>query len=107
MVAISNLIDINSQQILRNIGYCAGCTPSARIESLINEYVENTCELIEPSYSYVVRDIEGVQGSIAFIEGSVTFHSEVIARLLEQCEKVAVFVLTIGNRLEEMVCHLS
>ena len=107
MVAISNLIDINSQQILHNIGYCAGCVPSARIKSLINEYAENTRNLIEPSYSYVVRGINLVQGSRVVIEGSVTFHSEVIARLLEQCEKVAVFLATIGNRLEEMACHLA
>ena len=107
MLAISNQIDIDRQQVLRSIGYCADCTPSARIESLINEYVENTCHLIEPSYSYVVRDIESVQGSRVVIEGSVIFESKVIARLLEQCEKVAVFALTIGNRLEEMVCHLA
>jgi len=107
MVAISNQIDIDTQQVLHNIGYCADCTPSARIESLINEYIANTCHLIEPSYSYVVRGISLVQGSRIVIEGSVTFQSEVIARLLEQCEKVAVFLVTIGNRLEEMVCHLA
>ena len=107
MVAISNQIDIDTQQVLHNIGYCADCTPSARIESLINEYIENTCHLIEPSYSYVVRGVSLVQGSRIVIEGSVTFQSEVIARLLEQCEKVAVFLVTIGNRLEEMVCHLA
>ena len=107
MVTITNEIDIDSQRVLRSIGCGADCIPSARIESLINEYVDNVCHLIEPSYSYVVRDITLVQGSRVVIEGSITFRSRVIARLLKQCDKVVVFVATIGNRLEEMVCHLA
>lgn len=107
MVAISNQIDIDSQQVLHRIGYDTDRRPSARMESLINEYVDNVCHLIEPSYSYVVRDIELVQGPLVVIEGFVTFKSKVIARLLEQCGKVAVFALTIGNRLEEMVGRLA
>jgi len=106
MVAITNEIDIDSQQVLRSIGCGADCIPSARIETLINEYVDNVSHLIEPSYSYVVKDVEWVQGSIAFIEDSIIFKSQIIARLLERCEKVAVFALTIGNRLEEMVGQL-
>jgi len=107
MVAISNRIDIDIRQVFRNIGYCTDCKPSARIESLINEYVDNVCHLIEPSYSYVIRDIDMVQGPLVVIEGSIIFQSEVIARLLEQCEKVAVFTLTIGSHLEEMVSRLA
>jgi len=107
MLAIREPINIDSQDVLHNIGYCADCTPSARIESLVNEYVENTCHLIDPSYSYVIRDISLVEGSRVTIEGPITFQSDVIAQLLEQCEKVAVFIATIGNRLEEMVSHLA
>ncbi|MBA7643721.1 hypothetical protein ES703_51453 [subsurface metagenome] len=107
MVAISNRIDIDSQQVLHNIGYGTDYEPSARIESLVNEYVENTCHLIEPSYSYVIRGISSVKGSRVVIEGSFTFRSEVVAQLVEQCEKVALFIATIGSRLEEMVCHLA
>lgn len=107
MVAISNRIDIDSQQVLHNIGYGTDYEPSARIESLVNEYVENTCHLIEPSYSYVIRGISSVKGSRVVIEGSFTFKSEVVAQLVEQCEKVALFIATIGSRLEEMVCYLA
>ena len=59
------------------------------------------------SYSYIIRDVEWVEDSVAFIEDSIIFKSQVIARLLEQCEKVAVFALTIGNHLEEMVYQLA
>ena len=107
MVAISDEIDIDRAQVLHNIGYGADYKPSARIMSLINEYIENAHNLIAPSYSYVIRDIKSVKGPRVVIEGSVTFQSEVIAQLLEQCEKVAVFALTIGNHLEELVAHLA
>jgi len=75
--------------------------------SLVNEYLENATQLIDVSYSYIIRDVEWVQNSITFIEGSIIFKSQVIARLLERCEKVAVFALTIGNHLGEMVCQLA
>lgn len=105
--AIRNELDIDTEQVLHHIGYDTGHTPSARIESLVKEYADNICHLIEPSYSYVIRDINSVRGSRMFIEGSVTFRSNVIAQLLGQCHKVAVFVLTIGSRLGDMVRQLS
>ena len=42
------------------------------------------------------------QGSISFIRDEVIFKSQVIARLLEQCQQVVIFAVTIGNRLEEI-----
>ena len=104
---IRNEFDIDKQQVLNHMGYGAGGAPSARVESLVKEYADNICHLIEPSYLYVIRDINSVRGSRVFIEGSVTFRSNVIAQLLEQCQKVAVFVVTIGGRLEEVVRQLA
>ena len=100
-------IEIDKKQVCHYIGYDAHYKSPSRISSLIDEYIENAHRLIEPSYSYVIKDIEQVQGSIVVIEGSITFESQVTARLLEQCYKVAVFLVTIGARLEEMVCQLA
>ena len=105
--AIRNEFAIDTGQVLNRIGYGTNGVPSARVESLVREYADNICHLIEPSYSHVIRDINSVRGSRVFIEGSVTFRSNVIARLLERCQKVAVFVLTVGGRLGEMVRQLS
>ena len=107
MVAIDDAIDIDRSRVLQSIGYDTDYKPSTRIMSLINEYIDNAHNLISPLYSYVIRDIESVHGSRVEIEGSVVFQSGVIARMLEQCEKVAVFALTIGNHLEELVAHLA
>ena len=105
--SIRNEFDIDTEQVFNRMGYGTDGVPSARIESLVKEYADNISHLVEPSYSYVIRDINSVRGSRVFIEGSVTFRSNIIARLLEQCQKVAVFVLTIGGRLGEVVRQLS
>ena len=100
-------IEIDRKQVCHYAGYESDDKPSARISSLIDEYIENAHQLLEPSYSYVVRDIERVQGSLVVIEDSITFESQVIAQMLEQCHKVAVFLVTIGDYLEEAICWLT
>ena len=92
---------------MHNIGYDTNCRLSTRIASLIDEYVENAYYLIEPSYSCVIRDINLVQDSHVVIESEIVFESKVIAPLLEQCEKAAVFLVTIGEHLEEMAHRLA
>jgi len=100
-------IEIDTQQVLQNIGYSTRRKPPARVVSLINEYVKNAHQLIEPSYSYTIRNIERVRHSSIFIEGSIVFRSGALARLLEQCGKITVFVVTIGNHLEETALRLA
>jgi len=107
MVVISNRFGIDRRQVWHEIGYGTDCKPPARMASLVNEYVENAYHLIAPSYSGVIRDIKSVKGSRVIIEGPIVFQSRIIARLLEQCHKAAVFLVTIGDYLEEMVCHLA
>ena len=107
MVTTSDGININAERVFRDIGYCADCEPSVRMLSLVNEYVENARDLIDPSYACIIRNIKSVNGSRIVIEGSITFKSEVIARLLEQCEKAALFLVTIGKYLEETTYRLA
>jgi len=109
MLAISNQIsiDIDRKQVLCDIGYDTNYEPPSRVVSLVNDYLEHANYLIDMSYSYVIKHIDLVQDSSVSIESSITFESEIIAHLLERCEKVAVFVATIGNRLEEMACRLA
>ena len=107
MLALTNPIVVDKQKVLNRIGYANEYQPSARIMSLVNDYIENYHDLLSPSYSYTIKDVVSVEGSIVTIEGSIQFKSKVIARLLEPCEKVAVFALTVGNYLEKMVAYLA
>ena len=112
MVTISKWIDIekieiSKKEVCRNLGYISDYKLRPRISSLIDGYLENTYQLIEPIYSYVIRDVELVRRSCVFIDGSVMFESKVISSLLKPCNKAAMFVATIGNRLEEMSHKLA
>ncbi len=99
--------EINRKQVCNYVGYGSDYKLPTRVLSLVDEYVEHAQHLIEPSYSCVIRDIKLVRDSIVVIEDSIVFRSKVIAHLLEQCEKVAVFLVTIGGHLEETVCQLA
>ncbi|MFC2017995.1 vitamin B12 dependent-methionine synthase activation domain-containing protein [Chloroflexota bacterium] len=112
MVTATNLIDardvrIDKKRVYRRIGYSPGNRVSARISNLIDDYIDNVDHIIEPAYSYVIRDVEWVQESRVFIDGSITLESKVIAQLLEQCNKVAMFIMTIGSHLEETTRQLA
>ena len=106
-MAESKQVDIDKQQVLNTIGYGDDYQPSARIISIVNDYIDNYHDLIAPSYSHTIKDIVSVKGDCVTIEDSITFESKVIARLLERCDQVAVFALTIGNHLEELVSYLA
>lgn len=107
MPAIDSQLDIDRQQVLTHIGYAEDNRPSGRVASMVNDYLENYHDLLSPAYTYALRDIITVKDDRVTIEGSVVFRSKVIARLLERCDKVAVFALTIGSYMEEMVAHLA
>jgi hypothetical protein len=104
--------DINSfseekQDVLSRIGYGAANAVSTRIISLVDDYIDNYHDFIAPSFSYVYRDIEAVDGYLIDIGDSIIIESRVLARLLQRCEQVAVFALTIGGYLEELVTYLA
>ncbi|MFC1971529.1 vitamin B12 dependent-methionine synthase activation domain-containing protein [Chloroflexota bacterium] len=107
MLKANNELGIDRQEVLSFIGYADDYEPSARIVSLVNDYIDNYHDLLSPSFAYVIKDIMSVQGDRIILEDSIILKSKVLARLLEKCEKVAVFVLTIGNHLEDMVSHLA
>jgi hypothetical protein len=100
-------IEIDKKQVCQYIGYDDDQHLSARISSLIDDYAEHAHSLINPLFSYVIKDVEWARGSISLIEGSVIFKSRIIARLLEHCPQVAIFVVTIGKYLEETAWQLA
>jgi len=100
-------IEIDKKQVCHYIGYEDNHKLSARISSLIDDYAEHAHYLINPLYSYIIKDVEWARGSITFIEDSIILKSQVIAQLLEHCNQVAVFLVTIGKYLEETAFQLA
>lgn len=106
MLVFDNKIAIEKQKVLNQIGYDDEVEPSIRIDSIVDDYIENYQDFIAPSYSYSFADIEWVRGNHVSLGNSIILKSKVLARLLSRCEMVAVFALTIGNYLEDMVAYL-
>jgi hypothetical protein len=79
-------IDIDRQLVCRYIGYSKDVEPSARIASLLDEYIENARHLIEPSYSYVIKEIREVNDCYSIIEKDICFEGKVVGGLLEKCD---------------------
>jgi hypothetical protein len=100
-------IEIDKEQVCRYIGYEDGQSLSARISSLVDEYAEHAHGLINASYSYVIKDVEWARGSITIVEGSISFKSRIVAKLLGRCTRVAIFLVTIGKYLEETSFQLA
>ena len=100
-------IEIDKKQVCHYIGYEDDKNLSARISSLIDDYTEHAHDLINPSYSYVIKDVEWARGSMSLVEGSIIFKSRIIAKLLERCPQVAIFLVTIGKYLEETAFQLA
>jgi hypothetical protein len=107
MVPANNQINIEKQKILSTIGYSDDYQPSARINSLVNDYIENYQDLLSPAYSYMFCNIESVKGNCVDLGDSIILKSKIIAKLSERCHKMAVFALTLGSHLEDMVAHLA
>ncbi len=102
-----NLISqLEKQEVLNRIGYGNAGKISPRIDSLVDDYIDNYHDFIMPSFSCVYKDISEVSKNCVRI-GAVTFKSGVLMRLLGECEYAAVFVLTIGSYLEELVAYLA
>jgi len=100
-------IEIDKKQVCQYIGYSDDHKVSARISSLIDDYAQHAHQLINPLHSCVIKNVEWARGSMALIEGSIIFKSQVVAQLLEQCQQAAIFLVTIGRYLEDTAAKLA
>ena len=99
-------IQVDREEVLRYLGYQAGHKVAAHVSSLVDRHIQSASQLIEPQYSYVIRDVDRVEGARVFL-GDVTFESRIIAQLMRRCQKAAIFAVTIGGLLEEKVRQLA
>jgi hypothetical protein len=108
MLATKERIDIqiDREEVLRYLGYRAGHKAEPRISSLVDRHTRSAYPLIEPQYSYVIRDVEHVEWDRVFIE-DVVFESRIIAQLMQRCQKAAIFAVTIGGLLERKARRLA
>lgn len=98
---------IDGADVCRYLGYRSTDSPSANIALLIDDCIQKSLPLLQPAFAYVMRNVSSVQGPISVLDDGSRFESEIIARLLEQCQKVVVYVSTIGSQIEDMSSALA
>ena len=77
-----NLVSsVEKQGVLNRIGYGNAENIPSRIDSLVEGYIDNYHDFIAPSFFRVYKDVGEVSGNYVRI-GTVTFKSNVLARLL-------------------------
>jgi len=96
-----------AERILRIQGY----SDLERVRPAISRSAESMAalapELSSPRVTYRSVPILGRHDDLLEVYGGVAFHCEAFARTLSGCDEAAVFVLTIGPRLDAKVAELA
>ncbi len=98
---------IDRADVCRSLGYRSMDSPSAGIALLIDDSIAKSIPLLQPAYACVIREVSSIHGAISVLDDGSRFESQIVGRLLEHCQRVAVYVLTIGSQLEDMSSALA
>jgi hypothetical protein len=99
-------IRISKSEVCRYLGYRRGRGLPAPVSKVIDEQIAEGYKLIDPTCSYIIKDIKCIEGPQVIIDDSLVFTSPTLAQILSQCSQVAIFLATIGNHLEARVSQL-
>ncbi len=99
-------IEIDKDEVYRYLGYQKDQCPRSSISSLIDEEIDDAYQLIQPSCFYQLMDVKRVRRPRVLLEDGLTITSEVLSRVLGHCHRVAIFLTTIGQGLENKVAEL-
>lgn len=98
-------IEVDKSEICQRLDYEKGQSPRPRTSSLIDSQLEESNVLIEPQVCYTIKTIKDVNGSTLSV-GDQVFTSRRISPMFSGCTQAAIFVATVGKRLEKKVARL-
>lgn len=105
--AIRNFaIEIDKDEVCRYLGYGKDRAPTPFISSLIDEEIEEAYRLVQPLGFYRLVAIVRGRKPPVILEDGLRISSELLSLVLSRCHQVAIFVTTIGHRLENRVAQL-
>ncbi|MEA1959240.1 MAG: vitamin B12 dependent-methionine synthase activation domain-containing protein [Chloroflexota bacterium] len=102
-------VTIGKKQLCRRLGYWNSDEPRASISTLIEETIEEAHQLIEPSCTYQIMDVQHIRRPrVTLVNGAkMTVTSDVLSWVLYPCEQAAIFACSIGPKVEEQVARLT
>jgi len=99
-------IEIDKDEVCRYLGYRNGHRPNSPISSVVDEEIGEAYELIQPWSCYQIMNIERIRQPRIILEDGLTMTSAVLSRILYPCHRIAIFLATIGQKLEGRVTQL-
>lgn len=98
-------VKLDRDEICHRLGYEEGQNPKPRIFSLIDSQLKESRLLIKPQACYAIEPIKKVTRSTLSV-GNLVFTSRRISPVFSGCSSAAIFLATIGERLERKVAQL-
>lgn len=100
-------IHIPKSQVLHHLGYPRKHSRRIPFAPLIDECLREAHDIIDPKYLCTLETVSLVLRPVTLVRDSLALESQVLADLLEKCSSVAVFVATVGERLETTARKLA
>ena len=97
-------IDVSKEKIVKHFGY--NSCPPWKVEETIEKMLNIVKDLLSPRGVYVVKRIVSFSGESILIEDRITFNTVRIGSYLTCCDRIVVYLVTIGGDLEEEVTKL-
>lgn len=97
---------IARQRIYHRLGLEKNKGLTQRLSAAIDEQMEKVPELIEPLAGYSIQPITSIKDSNISV-GISTLKSGILAKVLSNCRYIAIYLITIGSKLERKVTQLS
>ena len=95
-------ITVPKEPLLKLIGLNTHKNVSKRVEITIDKAIHKVQCYAEAKAIYKEILIRNKNGSVT-MDGGVTFDSKILTKVLSACDKAAVFLVTIGNKIDKMV----
>lgn len=98
--------EIKTDEVFRLLGSGRGKKVSRRLKERTERIIKSSQNLIRPRVLYKVYGIERVGNGSVKLAGDVSLKSGKLARCLRKCDRVTIFLVTVGKRIDHVVHSL-
>ena len=99
-------LDIKKDDVFRLLGKKRNGRFHVRTEKRLDEFIDKARSIVRPKLVYSTRRINKVERHTITIEGGISFKSGRLSKSIGKCDKVAVFLATVGKKLDDMIHSL-
>jgi len=96
-------LEVKPQSVWSLLGHTNPSEAPSAIQETFQKVMEMGSTLLDPKAGYDILNIQEVTSTSIKVNGEVSFESEDLANRFQEAQELAVFVNTIGSRLEEKV----